>query len=169
MLPLTLASLVKYSPSEIGGMVKKRFLSILVVASLLGCAQAPAIHGYIEHVDAADKTILIPLGSNDLMGRVTDLFRDECWTVKVTEDGSETDTTVNQTRYRLEVGATSEPLILGYPFALIGYDYNLLLIDTESGEEILNLHGYGSSRRVIARIKRALEGVENGTCPGQKE
>lgn len=150
--------------AELGGTVKKRFLSILVLASLFGCAQAPAVHGYSGHIDAADKTILIPLGSNDLMGRITDLFRYECWTVKVMDDDSATSSTVSQTRYRLEVGATSETMGMGYPYAQIGYDYNLSLIDTKSGEEILNLHGYGSSKKVIARIKRALEDMENGTC-----
>ena len=149
--------------------MKKRFLSILVIASLFGCAQVPAFHGYIGHVDATEKTILVPLGSNDLIGRIKDLFRDECWTVKVTDNGSATKTTVNQTRYRLEVGATSEAMGMGYPFAQIGYDYNLSLIDNKSDEEILNLHGYGSSKKVIARIERALEGIENGACHGHED
>lgn len=149
-------------------MLKK--LAILAMLSVLAGCASHNVQVYSQ-VDPANKTITVPPGAGGLKGKLKQALANDGWKMvvyggpSVTEGETGAKTRLEQydtfnSRYQLSVSSEQFDLcIKGLSPDII---YDISVIDTKSGAEVLTVNGKGCEPDAVKAFIRALRGKMSG-------
>lgn len=143
----------------------KKLVMLAALSILAGCMSHNA--QVYSQIDSANKTITVPPGASGLKGKLKQVLANDGWKMvvfrgaSVTEGEVGTKTKLEQydtfnSRYQLVV--TSEQLdrcINGLTPYII---YDVSVIDTKSGAEVLTVNGRGCEPSAVKEFIKALHG-----------
>jgi hypothetical protein len=147
--------------------MSKKLALVAGLLVLTGCA-TKNVQVY-NQIDADDKTVTVPFGADGLKGKLKQALANDGWKMmvykgpEVTKGTLGADTNVQHydtfnSRYQLLVSYSQYDWCLNFSPAI---DYDISLVDTKSGAEVLTVNGRDCESHAVDAFVEALHGKKN--------
>ena len=143
-----------------------RRVLIIIAIFTVGCAHSK--FAKLKDLDETDKTIGAAPGASRLLGEIKSIFRENGYQIIASTGGSQTnrvtdgkEVTTSKNYYRYSLVLRSDKVDSCLPTFDPLYEYELTIIDTKDGTEVINAHGRDCQGDIVSGLNSTKEGSKS--------